>query len=103
MWTGGTWGRMDYHIVKLDENVDRWYMGIGPTQKSGNISGYIPRYGGGHDALSQEVSIMLSYALNPQCNLVAFYDHVWGEGVVKNVYEDENEADYTSVEMQFKF
>ena len=95
--------RMDYHIVQLDDNSDRWYMGTGPTQKSGYISGYIPRNCGCHDALSQEFSIMLSYALSPQCNFVAFYDHVWGESVVKNVYEKDNEADYASVEMQFKF
>jgi len=95
--------RMDYHIVKLDESADRWYMGTGPTQKRGQISGYIPRPTGGSDALSQEASIMLNYALNPHCNLVAFYCHVWGEGVVKNIYEDENEADYVSVEMQFRF
>jgi len=95
--------RMDYHIVQLDESADRWYMGTGPTQKSGCISGYIPRNGGGHDALSQEVSIMLSYALNPQCDLVAFYSHVWGEGVVKNVYEKDNEADYFSLQIQYKF
>jgi len=95
--------RMDYHIVELDESADRWYMGTGPTQKSGQISGYIPRNGGGHDALSQEVSIMLSYALNPQSNLVAFYSHVWGEGVVKHVYEEENEADYFSLQIEYKF
>lgn len=95
--------RMDYHIVQLDESADRWYMGTGPTQKSGQISGYIPRPCGGHEALSQEISVMLSYALNPQCNLVAFYDHVWGEGVVKHVYEDNNEADYFSLQIQYKF
>jgi len=95
--------RMDYHIVKLDESADRWYMGTGPTQKRGQISGYIPRPSGGHDALSQEASIMLNYALSPNFNLVAFYSHVWGEGVVKNVYENENEADYISMEMQFRF
>jgi len=53
--------------------------------------------------LSQEVSIMLSYALNPQCDIVAFYSHVWGEGVVKNVYEKDNEADYFSMQIQYKF
>ena len=95
--------RMDYHIVKLDENADRWYMGTGPTQKRGRISGYIPRPSGGHDALSQEASIILNYALSSHCNLVTFYCHVWGEGVVKHVYEDENEADYVSMEIQFRF
>lgn len=63
----------------------------------------IPRPSGGSDALSQEASIMLNYALSPNFNLVAFYSHVWGEGVVKNVYEDENEADYVSMEIQFRF
>jgi len=95
--------RMDYHIVKLDESADRWYMGTGPTQKRGKISGYIPRPSGESDALSQEASVMLTYALNPHCSLVAFYCHVWGEGVVKHVYEDENEADYISGEIQFRF
>jgi len=78
-------------------------MGTGPTQKSGCISGYIPRSSGGHDALSQEFSIMLTYALHPQCDIVAFYSHVWGEGVVKNVYEKDNEADYFSLQIQYKF
>jgi len=95
--------RMDYHIVKLDESADRWYMGTGPTQKSGSVSGYIPRPANGHDALSQEFSIMLSYALNPQTDLIAFYDHVWGEGVIKNVYEKDNDADYFSLQIQYKF
>jgi hypothetical protein len=95
--------RMDYHIIKLDESEDRWYMGSGPTQESGQISGYIPRNGGGRDALSQEFSIMLSYALSPQCDIAGFYEHVWGEGAIKNVYEKDNDADYFSLEIRYKF
>jgi len=95
--------RMDYHILRLNEGDDRWYMGSGPTQRRGQIFGYIGRPTSGDEDLAQELDLMLNYQINPHWSVMTSYSHIFGGDVVRGVYGEDNDADYVSVEMAFKF
>ena len=95
--------RTDYHFIRLTESGDRWYMGSGPTQKKGSIFGYLARPANGKDDLAQELDVILNYAVNSHCSLVFSYSHIFGKDVIKNIYSEDNSADYVSLEAQLKF
>jgi len=95
--------RTDYHFIWLTESKDRWYMGSGPTQEEGSIFGYLARPTNRKDYLAQELDLITSYAVNPQCNMVLSYSHVFGGDVVSKIYSASDNADYVSMEMQLKF
>ena len=95
--------RFDYSVNRLAKDDDRWYMGTGPTQNAGAIYGYLGRPSQGDDALSAETSIMVTWDFNPQWSINVFYCHVWGDDVIENLYPEENDADYASLELTFKF
>ena len=95
--------RADYHILRLNEEDDRWYMGSGPTQKDGQIFGYIGRPTHGKDNLAQEIDLLVNYAVNPHISLLFSYSHVFGGNVIEGIYSEGDDADYLSVEVQIKF
>ncbi|MDP8218588.1 MAG: alginate export family protein, partial [Candidatus Theseobacter exili] len=86
--------RTDYHVIWLTESRDRWYMGSGPTQEKGSIFGYLGRPSNGEDYLGQELDVMMKYVVNPHCNLVLSYSHVFGKDVIKRIYGEDSNADY---------
>jgi len=95
--------RMDYHILRINEENDRWYMGSGPTQRNGRIFGYIGRPANGDSDLAQELDFLLNYKVNPHCTLMLSYSHIFGGDVVEQVYGEDDDADYASVGLLFKF
>ena len=78
-------------------------MGSGPTQEEGSIFGYLARPTNGEDDLAQELDLIANYAVNPQCNIVLSYSHVFGEDVIEKIYAVSNDADYVSIEAQLRF
>lgn len=95
--------RADYHVIRLNEENDRWYMGSGPTQEQGRIFGYIGRPSSGENDLSQEVDLMLKYQINPHWSVSADYCHVFGGDVISGVYGEDDEANYASVSTTYRF
>jgi hypothetical protein len=95
--------RTDYHLLRLNAEEDRWYMGSGPTQRRGGIFGYVGRPTGGSDELAQELDVMLQYKLDEHCTLLGSYSHIWGDDVVGGVYNRDDDADYLSVGFSFDF
>ncbi|MBN1472099.1 MAG: alginate export family protein [Syntrophaceae bacterium] len=95
--------RTEYHIIRLTEDNDRWYMGSGPTQERGAIFGYLARPTHEENNLAQELDVILQTALHPHCDLILSYSHIFGKDVIEEIYEKDNHADYFSVELQVKF
>jgi len=95
--------RMDYHILRLNDEDDRWYMGSGPTQRAGRIFGYIGRPTNGESDLAQELDFMLNYKITPHWSVMMSYSHIFGGDVVRGVYGEDDDADYVSMAMIFKF
>ncbi len=95
--------RLEYHVWRLENANDRWYMGSGPTQKHGKIFGYIGRPSSGRSNLAQELDFMVNYNVNPHLKAIACYSRVFGEGVVKGVYTKDGNADYASAKIVFEF
>jgi len=95
--------RADYHLLRLNEDRDRWYMGSGPTQRRGQIFGYLWRPTGAEDDLAQEIDFMLNYQINPHWSVMASYSHIFGGDVVRGVYGEDDDADYVSIGMMCKW
>jgi hypothetical protein len=95
--------RTEYHIIHVTEDNDRWYMGSGPTQEKGSIFGYLARPTFGESNLAQELDVILQTALHPHCDLIFSYSHVFGKDVIKRIYNEDNHANFFSVELQLKF
>ncbi len=95
--------RTDYHVLRLNEEDDLWYMGSGPTQESGNIFGYLGRPAHGNDDLSQEFDLLVNYKLNPHLTLLGSYSHIFGGDVVEGVYTENDDADYLAVALSLEF
>jgi len=95
--------RVDFHILRLNDDNDRWYMGSGPTQRHGQIFGYLGRPSSGQEKLAQELDIILKYDINPHWSIMGSYSHIWGNDVVRGVYSEDDSADYLSIGMIFKF
>jgi len=95
--------RADYHVLSLNNDDDRWYMGSGPTQNDGGIFGYIGRPSHGDSQLAQELDFIMQYKLNPHWSVAGSYSHIFGGDIVDGVYTKDNDADYFSVELQLVF
>jgi len=95
--------RVDYHVLSLNDDDDRWYMGSGPTQNDGDIFGYIGRPSHGDSQLAQELDFIMQYKLSPHCSVAGSYSHIFGDDIVQGVYTKDDDADYFSVELQLFF
>jgi hypothetical protein len=95
--------RLEYHVWHLDEINDRWYMGSGPTQKQGQIFGYIGRPSSGHSNLAQELDLLVNFDISPHLKAKINYSHVFGKAVVNGIYTVNGNADYASAELAFEF
>ena len=95
--------RIDFHILKLHERNDLWYMGAGATQRSGNIFGYTGRPSFGDRNLAKMLDLSMMYDFNTHINLNAYYGHAWGNDVVENIYTRNDSADLFFLELTLKF
>jgi hypothetical protein len=95
--------RGEYHYLRLTEENDRWYMGTGPTQNDGSLFGYLARPSNGSDDLAQEIDFIVSYAVTQHLGIELAYSRLLGGDVIKRIYSDEQDADFTSFEVVFKF
>jgi hypothetical protein len=95
--------RLEYHVWHLENANDLWYMGSGPTQKHGQIFGYIGRPSNGYSDLANEFDFMASYNVNPHLKAIAWYSRVFGGSVVDGVYNKDGNADYASIEVVVEF
>ena len=69
---------LEYHVWRLENANDRWYMGSGPTQKHGDIFGYIGRPSCGRSDLANELDFLATYNVNPHLKAIACYSRVFG-------------------------
>jgi len=95
--------RTDLHFLRLNESNDKWYMGAGATRKDGNIFGYIARPTGGDTDLAKVLDLMVVFNLNKHVSFNAYYGHVWGGDVIRNVYGTADDADMFFFECALKF
>lgn len=95
--------RSDWHLLKLAEKEDRWYVGAGPTQESGGIFGYVGRTSNNEDDLGKLWDITLTYAVNANVTISTYYGHFFGDNVIERIYTNDDDADLAYVEILFKF
>ena len=95
--------RADLHFLTLAEKNDLWYMGAGPTIEQGGIFGYIGRPGTDSNDLGTVFDLVASYAFNKHLKGTAYYGHVFGDDVIKNIYPGGEDADYFYIEMAVSF
>lgn len=95
--------RADLHYLKLNEKNDRWYMGAGPTQKSGTIFGYIARPSSGDDKLGTLLDITVIYNFSEHLSGNFYYGHIFGGNVIENIYGKDEDGDLFFIEITAKF
>ncbi len=95
--------RTDLHRLRLRSGSDRWYMGAGPTQDDGSIFGYVGRPCFGDQDLGMLLDITLIYRVSSHLWFTAYYGHVFGQDVIKNIYPRDRNADYAYLEMGIRF
>ena len=95
--------RTDLHFLRLNKSSDSWYMGAGATRKNGNIFGYIARPSGSDSDLAKILDLMVVFNLNKHVSFNAYYGHAWGDNVIENVYETDDDADMFFFECALKF
>lgn len=95
--------RFDASANRLDASADRWYMGTGPTQSSGNIFGYIARPSGGGRDLSAELSLNIQYHPHPRLALELFIARVWGGEVMRASYPEDVDATLFTLQASTRF
>ncbi|MGZ8916282.1 MAG: alginate export family protein [Methylobacter sp.] len=93
---------VDVHHLSLDSSQDLFYSGAGATLRSGSF-GYAGRNAGGASDIGQLVDIGFSHQLNRYFSWNAYYGHVFGGEVLKNVYGKQADADYGFVELNAAF
>jgi hypothetical protein len=95
--------RADLHSLRLHQARDLWYMGAGPTQKSGNIFGYIGRPSGNHRDLATVLEIVAGYTFSPNFSANLYYGHAFGKDVIENIYDGDSSGDFFSIEFRAQF
>lgn len=95
--------RADLHFLSLREKNDRWYMGAGPTMEEGAVFGYIGRPSFGDRDLATVVDLVGMITLSDNISGTLYYGHVFGDEVVENVYNDQEDADFFYLELAFTF
>lgn len=95
--------RADWHILRLAEKNDRWYVGAGPTQEKGSIFGYAARTSNSEDELGQSLELTLGYTFNDIISSSLFYGHFFGGDVIEKIYTSDDNFDLAYLETILKF
>lgn len=95
--------RSDFHILKLAEKSDRWYVGAGATQEKGSIFGFAARTSNSEDDLGQLLDLSLGYTFNDTISSSLYYGRFFGGDVVEKIYTSDNNADLAYLETVLKF
>lgn len=95
--------RTDIHYLRLAESSDLWYGGAGATVASGVVQGYAGRPSGGASELGTSLEFTLQYQVSNDINIEAFYGHVFGSDVVKQIFTDSSDFDFFFVESTVVF
>ncbi|MEJ2365758.1 MAG: alginate export family protein, partial [Deltaproteobacteria bacterium] len=92
----------EYHMLKLSERNDLWYMGSGPTREN-DIFGYIGRPSGGDDELARVLGLTTVYTYNEHFSGTFFYGHAFGGDVVQNIYTKDDDANFFYLQVNLRF
>jgi len=95
--------RADLHSLRLHEVGFLWYLGAGPTQNAGAIFGYIGRPSNGDNDLATVFEVMTVYNFSRFLVGTMYWGHAFGKDVIENIYADDEDGDYFSVEFKLKF
>jgi hypothetical protein len=93
---------VDVHNLSMDSKQDLFYGGAGATSSSGSF-GYAGRNAGGSTDIGQLVDVSFSHQLNQYFSWNAYYGHMFGGNVLKNVYGRQADGDYGFVELNAAF
>lgn len=95
--------RGDLHLLSLADSHDRWYMGAGPTRKSGSIFGYIGRPSFGDRDLATVMELTAIAKVWRNLSATSYYGHAFGHDVVDNIYQKDDDGDYFFFELKLAF
>ncbi len=96
--------RVDVHHIRLAESNDLYYVGAGPTQESGGITGFVGRPNpSGDNELLTVIDVMANYKLNEFMTIGAYYGHSFGGEVIDGIFAERDNADYFFADFTLRF
>ncbi len=96
-----TW-RTEFHAVELSEKNDRWYLGSGAIHD--NVADdFAARTSNSQKQLGRMVDTTLTWAVNPDLTVMAYYSHFYGDDVVKRFFTTKRNADLFYMEVAINF
>ncbi len=95
--------RADLHFLKLNDKNNCWYMGAGPTQKSGTIFGYIARPSMNKHDLGNVLDLVAMATITQNVSATLYRGHTFGGDVIKGSYNRDEDGDYFYTELSGKF
>ncbi len=98
--------RSDVHFVDLTEKEDAWYLGSGMMRP--DVLSYAALASGNDDDLLTmwDVSVFIKdiYQYNGvKVGLDLYLSHIWGDDVVENNYQDDDDLTFFYAELRFTF
>ncbi len=100
----GLVSRTDAHVLRLTESHDLWYQGSGATFGNSNRPegfGFSGRPASNLHELFTVLETSLGYDWNSYLNTGLYYGHVFGGGVIRNIFAGDD-ADFGYFEMTLK-
>jgi hypothetical protein len=101
--TAKTTLRADVHSLWLTDEDDSWYAGAGPTLSTGPLNGYTTRASGGDEDLGAVAEVTIVHQLTPLVGLELYYGHMFGNDVVENLFDRNDDLDFFSAEIRLRF
>jgi Alginate export len=93
--------RCDLHWLQLTSAKDLWYQGGGAYDNK--VFGYVGRSANGQTSFASLVDISVDWQTTKSIALNFYYAHVWGKGVIEQIYPVDHNAQYGYVEMIYRF
>jgi hypothetical protein len=93
--------RTEFHRLNLANAQDLWYVGGGAFQKQ--TFGYTGRPSGGQRRFADLIDLSADYQLNPKTTLTFYAAHAAGKAVLRNLFPNGPDANFTYAEVSRRF
>jgi len=94
--------RTEYHLVRLAEKNDRWYLGSG-AMHTNVADDFASRPSNSLNNLGQLLDVSVSWAVNSDITINGYYGHFFGDDVVERFFTDQRDVNYAYLEAVINF
>ena len=94
--------RTEFHNLRLSDRNDRWYLGSGAMHN--NVADdFAARTSGGKRDLGQLVDVTVTWSVNPDVTVMAYYSHFFEDNVTEKFFTTQKDCNFMYVELAVNF